>query len=611
MPGLVIVVAPDPGHPLVASLTGMVASLHREPFYKSSSIDLPDFGVWAGWIAHDGSFAHRVSRYRHADGSMLLFSGECFRSNSGSVSPQTDPESFAAAVIEGCRAEGGSYLRRLNGLFSGLIVDRALKSCLLFNDRFGMERLYCHESADAMLISSEAKAILRVTEATRSFDREGVAQYVKFGSTAGSRTLFKGIARLPGATTMQISAGRVSSRRSYFEPGEWESRPALTVDEFTGALTETMATTVPAYLEGNRDIAFSITGGLDTRMILAAMPPDRRDIRCYTFGGLDGETLDQSIGARVSAMCGFSHVSLRIDSRWLDTFAEQVDRTVWITDGTAGATTAHEVFLTERGRALGTVRLTGNFGSEVLRGMSTLKAWTPPDDLLAPAFLPDFKAQHQAAASEHPVTRAVFHEIPYHLFGSFAAGRSQVAFRTPYLDNALVELAYSAPAAARQSSEPSMAVVRRLRPELAVVPTDRGLGGRAPAAGSRLRQAWESVRFKLDYLDKEGLPGSLRALDPMLQLLRLSRLLGRHKYLPYRNWFQKELAAYVASEIVTAQSLGEFLNCNSVVRVAEEHSSGRENRLRELNVVLTLSAVQRMIRQLPKTTASTCHLYHE
>ena len=392
MPGLVVVISPDPGHPLVASLTAMAASLCHEPFYISSSMDVPDFGVWAGWIAHDGSFAHRVSRYRHTDGSMLLFSGECLRSNSDTASPQMDAGSFAASVIEGCRAEGESHLRGLNGLFSGLIVDRVLKSCLLFNDRFGMERLYLHESAGAVLIASEAKAILRVAEATRTFDREGVAQYVKFGSTAGSRTLFKGITRLPGATAIRVSAGRISARSRYFEPGEWEGRPAMTPAQFTEALTDTMGRTVPEYLTGDQGIAFSITGGLDTRMILAGMPENGPTVHCYTFGGLSGETLDQRIGARLAAMCGLTHVSLRIDQRWLETFAAQVDRTVWVTDGTAGATTAHEIWLTGQGRALGTVRLTGNFGSEVLRSVSTLKAWTPPVGFLARGFLSDFEA---------------------------------------------------------------------------------------------------------------------------------------------------------------------------------------------------------------------------
>jgi asparagine synthase (glutamine-hydrolysing) len=533
---------------------------------------------------------------------MLLFSGECFSSTSGSVSPQMDAGSFAASVIEGCREEGESHLRRLNGLFSGLIIDRVLNSCLLFNDRFGMERLYWHESAGAVLVSSEAKAILRVAQATRSFHREGVAQYLKFGSIAGSHTLFKGITRLPGATAIQVSAGSVTARGRYFDPGEWEGRPAMTAAQYTEALTDTMRSTVPEYLTGQQGIAFSITGGLDTRMILAGMPVDGPTVHCYTFGGLSGETLDQSIGARLAAMCGLTHVSLRVDQRWLETFAKQVDRTVWATDGTAGATTAHEIWLTEQGRALGTVRLTGNFGSEVLRSMSTLKAWTPPVGFLARGFLSDFEACPQAAVSEHPVTRAAFHEIPCHLYGSFAAGRSQVTFRTPYLDNALVELAYSAPAAARHSPAPSMSVVQRLRPELATIPTDRGVRGRSRRAGSHVHRAWESLRFKLDYLDKEGLPGSLRALDPILQGLHHTPLLGRHKYLPYRKWFQKELVAYVTGEAVAAQSLGEFLNADSVTRIAEQHASGRKNRLRELNMVLTLSAMQRIIWQPPPTT---------
>ena len=127
MPGLVVVIAPDRGHSHVGSLAQMVASLNQELFCVSDAIELPDFGIWAGWIAHDGSFAHRVSRYRHTDGSCLLFSGECYGSCRGGVSPLEDPESFAASVIEGCRTEGESYLRRLNGLFSGLIIDRALK----------------------------------------------------------------------------------------------------------------------------------------------------------------------------------------------------------------------------------------------------------------------------------------------------------------------------------------------------------------------------------------------------------------------------------------------------------------------------------------------------
>ena len=50
----------------------------------------------------------------------------------------------------------------LNGRFQGLLADRARGCALLFNDRYGMHRMYYHESADAFYFAAEAKAILAV-----------------------------------------------------------------------------------------------------------------------------------------------------------------------------------------------------------------------------------------------------------------------------------------------------------------------------------------------------------------------------------------------------------------------------------------------------------------
>jgi asparagine synthase (glutamine-hydrolysing) len=366
-------------------------------------------------------------------------------------------------------------------------------------------------------------------------------------------------------------------------------------DEFSSALAETLATTLPRYVAGDQAIGFSITGGLDTRMILAALPASRRNIRCYTFGGLSGETLDQQIGRNVAGLCGLEHQSLRITRHWLESFPEYVDRTVWITDGAAGATTAHEIFLTGLGRALGLVRLTGNFGSEVLRGMSTLKPWAPSQGFIAREFEPPYAAAKAPLADLHPISRAVFGEVPYHLFGPLAAGRSQVAFRTPYMDNDVVSLAYRSPDAGTISPRASLEAIDRLKPQLARIPTDRGVSLRSGGIRAAAIGALEAVRFKLDYLDKEGLPGHLRLLDPLLALLRRTPMLGKHKYLSYRTWFQRELYGYLSTAVTGTTALGEYIDITALSVLADEHASGRQNRLREINAVLTLSAVERLM----------------
>ena len=189
-------------------------------------------------------------------------------------------------------------------------------------------------------------------------------------------------------------------------------------------------------------------------MIMACRPDSARDLVCYTFSGEKGLTLDDRLAAQVARSCGLEHRLLRIGSDFFSNFAGYVDRTVYITDGCLGALGAHEIYLNAQACRLAPVRLTGNFGSEVLRGVSTFKPIGLSHDLFSPQFSGSIDASAQEAIrfKEHAVTFAAFREIPWNLFGSVAACRSQVTFRTPYLDNELVALAYRAPEHLRNSS---------------------------------------------------------------------------------------------------------------------------------------------------------------
>ena len=80
-----------------------------------------------------------------------------------------------------------------------------------------------------------------------------------------------------------------------------------------------------------------------------------------------------------------------------------MDKTVSVTDGCFGATGAHELYLNAKARELAPIRLTGNFGSEVLRSMSTFKPLGLSQDL----FTSDFGAvvASSARTAMKPITR--------------------------------------------------------------------------------------------------------------------------------------------------------------------------------------------------------------
>ena len=78
--------------------------------------------------------------------------------------------------------------------------------------------------------------------------------------------------------------------------------------------------------------------------------------------------------ARVANACGIEHHLLRLGDNFFSHFASHADRTVYVTDGSFGVMGAHEIYFNRQARLLAPVRLTGVFGSEILRRTSTFNA---------------------------------------------------------------------------------------------------------------------------------------------------------------------------------------------------------------------------------------------
>jgi asparagine synthase (glutamine-hydrolysing) len=105
-----------------------------------------------------------------------------------------------------------------------------------------------------------------------------------------------------------------------------------------------------------------------------------------------------------------------------------------------------------------------------------------------------------------------------------------------------------------------------------------------------------NLSFKLDYWYAEGLPTALVPVEPALR--RVGRLggLGLHKYLPYRAWFRSSLAGYVGDVIADSRVKDTpFWNASKLQELVKEHVAGRKNYLREIDAILTLEAVERLL----------------
>ncbi|UFS71087.1 hypothetical protein LPW11_02595 [Geomonas sp. RF6] len=605
MPGIVGIVGKGGSAERGAQLERMLSSMLHEPFYTSASYLDDKIGIYLGWVNRAGAFSDTPIVWNETAQSGLVFYGENFPEEGvpgrlrgeGHRFQAHDRAEYLIHLAEEC---GDDFLTALNGWFNGVLIDKGRGEAILFNDRYAMQRIYYYESPDALYFASEAKALLKVHPRLRAFDLRSLGEYFSFGCVLENRSLFSNVHLLPPASAWHIAAGEVTRKTCYFSPKTWEGQESLQKEEFYRRFEEKFRDVLPKYLQ-NGKVALSLTGGLDTRMIMAWLRPAHGELPCYTFGGMYNDCYDVKISRELAALRHQSHRVLPLGRDFFGDFPRLAERTVYLTDGNLDVTGAPELYVNRLAREVAPVRLTGNYGSEILRGARHLKAQPPRPGL----FTEELEGEIDLAGEtlrmhyqDHPVSFAAFKQAPWLHHNRLSLEQSQITLRSPYLDNDLVQLMYRAPQEVMQSSDLSLHLIRQGDPELSRIMTDRGLGGEQGYLVSKIAYLYREFLFKTDYAFDYGMPQWYAALDHhLLAPLHLERVfLGRHKFYHFRVWYRDELSAYVKEVLLDRKSLQRpYLKKETAERLVLDHTSGRRNYTCDITSLLTMELLQRLM----------------
>ena len=514
---------------------------------------------------------------------------------------QTNETFNAKYLIHAYEKKGRDrFLKWLNGWFSGVIIDFIKKKIVLFNDRYGLGRIYYYAKKENFYFSSEAKAILNVCPSTRTLDKKCLAQYLSFGCVINNKTLFSNISLLPPGSSWCFYEGNKIKKVEYFKPSEWENDRKLDKEGFYEKFRETFTKVLPKYFIPNFNIGFSLTGGLDTRMILACCRALGDPMPCYTFGGISNDIYDIKIAEQVAKICGQKHYVIRLDEKFFNEFESLASKIVLATDGNSDICGTHEIYLNSIARKISPVRMTGNFGGEVLRGVSTFK----PIPLSKAIFNNDFnklimnerealKKLHKG----HKVSFTVFKEIPWKHSGMLSAAGSQLTIRSPYLDNDLIRLLYRQHLGSPIDNDKSLRLIRENNQRLASVLTDQGVGGNMGKITSFAIKGYHRFLFKAEYLLNDGMPQALAKISNLKATSALEKIfLGKNKYLFYRKWFKNELSDYIQSILTDSRTEQRaFTNKKFIRKMLKEHLRGKANYTDEISKLITIELIHRLL----------------
>jgi asparagine synthase (glutamine-hydrolysing) len=391
-------------------------------------------------------------------------------------------------------------------------------------------------------------------------------------------------------------------KKTYFKKEAWESQPQLSESHFYEKLKETWTRVLPKYLFGKQPIGLSLTGGVDSRMILAWAPRSPGTLPCYTWGGKYRDCADVKIARRTAKLCRQPHNAILVDGEFLSEFPALAERSIYISDGTMDVTGAVDLYVQRLARQIAPVRLSGVCGGEILRRLVMFKPSSLQQGLfdpeLARAFL-EAAATYEGELQGHRLSFTSFKQAPWYMASKFTVERSQVTYRTPYFDNDLVALAYQTPAKLL-NNEPALRLIADGNPALERIATDRGLAFRSIPGVDRAQHWYQEFTFKAEYAYDYGMPQWLARLDHILAPLHLEKLfLGRHKVAHFRVWYRDELSYYLKEVLLDPLTLQRpYLNANFLEKILKAHSSGQRNYTFEIHKILTLEFIQRKLIEL-------------
>lgn len=602
MPGIVGLITKVPRVLAEPQLLCMLKSISHEPFYNTGTWIDESLGVYVGWSARKGSFCDGMPLLASGGDTCIVFSGEEYSESRAADWPQREGDSKCSAecaYLARRYEEAPNFVENLNGMFHGLIADRSRGVVTVFNDRFGMHRLCYHESNDSFFFASEAKAILAARPELRAGDWKSLGEFVAFSCVLENRTIFKDIQVLPVASAWKFKNAKLIDKSNYFKPGEWEDQEPLAAEAYYQELRSVLLDMLPNYFAGRQQMGIAMTGGLDTRVILALHPSTPGSLPSYTFGGPFRESQDVRVGRRIASLCGQPHHVIEVNNDFVDNFPHYAERCMYFTEGTVDVSRAADIYLSQRAREIAPVKIVGTYGSEIVRHAVMFKPTDPPAGTFCPDVLShvrDAGATYADLRGQHPVTFAAFRQSPWYHHGVLALEQSQMTVRSPFMDNEFVRTVYRAPRESIANGDVRLRLINDGNAALGKVRSDRGVGGNGGRLTAALERAYLEFTFKAEYAYDYGMPQAVSRIDHFFSALRLERLfLGRHKLLHFRVWYRDQLADYVRQILLDPLTLSRpFLNRRTVETIVRGHLEEGRNYTAAIHKLLSLELLQRL-----------------
>ena len=503
---------------------------------------------------------------------------------------------------------GATFVERLEGQFAVAVLDPARRAMVVASDTTGNYPVYWHAEGQDFVFSSDLSALLRAVPSRTRLDMQAVADFLTIGAVLEDRTLVENVWLLDPGTILEFELDSAEARQyRYVDTASFFANKARDREQYLEAVVAALQKAVDRAATDSRRVGLSLSGGIDSRAILAALNGRAAGMMTYTLGVAG--SADEVIGKQLAAIGHTNHRFFEMDGSYLRDFLPNMSAMVSATDG---------LYLSHGLTEMLALKFLGETGISVLlrgHGGELAKAhlaWPLQTDARAysSASVEDFlpylaerannvskglplnqllKPWAAAAAGEGALasfrrvlagTGLTAAEACSYLYlrelhrrftvPSLELFRTRVEVRMPFLDTAFLRTLLGAPAEWRDTTDIHLRITKRKMPELLKV--------RNSNTGAAM----------------DASPRAGRVLDKLNSALKKFNVHGYRHYHNYDEWMRISLLQTVEAELAGewARTRG-FIERSTIVSLARETVEGKADRSYLLQTLMILELFMR------------------
>ena len=199
--------------------------------------------------------------------------------------------------------------------FTGSLPTARRDTAMLFNDRFGLQRLYYHEAKDAFYFAAEAKGDPQGPAGVALHRPARIGEFVACGCVLENRTLFPAFTSFRRVSPGSFVTERWKEKATYFEPREWEEQEPLEPEEYYAQLRDTFVQELaPLFQRAGARGSLTHRRSRHAHHHGLAQGEARTRLPCYTFGSMYRDNQDVGWRARWQKSAA-SHTRLSLPAR--------------------------------------------------------------------------------------------------------------------------------------------------------------------------------------------------------------------------------------------------------------------------------------------------------